>query len=156
MTRFSPSDNEMVIQPLGDDRLVLSLMREVLTSVGNREEDPATARVSVAAYPDDEEAQTEYERLMQPELSTGRRIDQAVLDTVISGFEDGAVSLSWSEAESLLMAVNEARVVIGARLGIESDDWEPDEEVSGHPALALLRYLTGYQDELIGVLADRL
>ncbi|MCY3538636.1 MAG: DUF2017 family protein [bacterium] len=156
MTRFNPSDQEMVIQEIGDDRLVLSLMSEVLTSVGNREEDPATERLSVAAYPDDEEAQTEYERFMQSDLVTGRRIDQAVVDTVIKGFEDGPVSLSWPDAESLLMAVNEARVVIGARLGIESDDWEPDEEVAGHPVLALLRYLTGYQDELIGVLAGRL
>ena len=53
------------------------------------------------------------------------------------------------------MVVNEARLALGARLGIVEDGWESDGRTASDPVALLLRYLTGYQDDLIRALAEQ-
>ena len=136
----------------------LSLLPGVLASVGREEDDPAAARLSVAAYPNDEEAQAEYGRLMAPELEQQRTRDRATVSSSLDAARRGPVALSTAEADSWLMVINEARLALAARLGISEEGWG----LPGHPRdvpapeMALLVYLTGVQDDLISALAERI
>ena len=154
MARFQALPEHIEMHPVGDDLLALSLAQEVVASVGEDGDDPAVERLSVSAYPEDETAQAEYRRLTEPDLDRQRRMDRDSVASVIKAAQNGPVSLTLPEAEALLMVLNEARLALGARLGIVTDGWDPDEETAADPALLLLQYLTGYQDELIRALAE--
>ena len=156
MARFKAMPDRIEMRLVGDDLVALSLMQEALASVGEEPDDPAVGRLSVAAYPDDGDAQSEFERLMKPELDRQRRMDRDAVASVLKATESGTVDLSAREAEALLMVLNEARLALGARLGIVDDGWGSDEGSVSDPVAFLLRYLTGYQDELVLALAERL
>ena len=141
-----------------DEADALSLMMPVLSSVGSDASDPASDRLSVAAYPEDPDAQAEYGRLMEPELDRHREVDRAAVASSLEAARRGPVSLTLSEADSWLLVINETRLVLAARLGIEEEGWgrtrggrrRPD------PEMALLVYLTEVQDDLIQALADQI
>ena len=154
MERFQTLPEHIEMHPVGDDLLALSLVQEVLASVGEDGADPAVERLSVSAYPEDETAQAEYRRLTAPDLDRQRRMDRDSVASVIKAAEDGPVTLTVPEAEALLMVINEARLALGARLGIVTEGWAPDAQTASDPALLLLQYLTGYQDELILALSE--
>lgn len=156
MTRFKVLADRIEMRPVGDDLVALSLMQDALASVGEEPDDPAVGRLSVAAYPDDGDAQSEYERLMNPELDRQRRMDRDAVASVLKAAEGGSVDLTPTEAEALLMVINEARLALGARLGIVEDGWGPGERRTSDPVVLLLRYLTAYQDDLVRALAKRL
>ncbi len=156
MTRFKVLADRIEMRPVGDDLVALSLMQDALASVGEEPDDPAVGRLSVAAYPDDGDAQSEYERLMNPELDRQRRMDRDAVASVLKAAEGGNVDLTPTEAEALLMVINEARLALGARLGIVEDGWESGERRTSDPVVLLLRYLTAYQDDLVRALAKRL
>ncbi len=156
MPRFKVLADRIEMRPVGDDLMALSLMQEMLASLGEEPDDPAVERLSVAAYPDDGDAQSEYERLMNPELDRQRRMDRDAVASVLKAAESGNVDLTPLEAEALLMVLNEARLALGARLGIVEDGWGSDERRTSDPVALLLRYLTGYQDDLIRALAKRI
>ena len=156
MPRFRVLADRIEMRPVGDDLMALSLMQEMLASVGDEPDDPAVGRLSVAAYPDDGDAQSEYDRLMSPELDRQRRMDRDAVASVLKAAESGSVALTPPEAEALLMVLNEARLALGARLGIVEDGWGSDERRASDPVALLLRYLTGYQDDLVRALAKRI
>ena len=156
MPRFKVLADRIEMRPVGEDLMALSLMQEMLASLGEEPNDPAVERLSVAAYPDDRDAQSEYERLMNPELDRQRRMDRDAVASVLEAAESGSVDLTPPEAEALLMVLNEARLALGARLGIVEDGWGSDERRTSDPVALLLRYLTGYQDDLIRALAKRI
>ncbi|MCE2528517.1 MAG: DUF2017 family protein [Acidimicrobiia bacterium] len=155
MARFKVLPDRIEMRPMGDDLLALSLMQELLASVGEEPDDPAAGRLSVAAYPQDGDAQSEYERLMNPELDRQRRMDRDAVASVLQAAESGTVDLTAPEAEALLMVLNEARLALGARLGIVDDGWDSGDRRASDPVALLLRYLTGYQDDLVRALAKR-
>ncbi len=155
MARFKVLPDRIEMRPMGDDLLALSLMQELLASVGDEPDDPAAGRLSVAAYPQDGDAQSEYERLMNPELDRQRRMDRDAVASVLKAAESGTVDLTAPEAEALLMMLNEARLALGARLGIVEDGWDSGDRRASDPVALLLRYLTGYQDDLVRALAKR-
>ncbi|MCY4368562.1 MAG: DUF2017 family protein [bacterium] len=156
MRRFrSRSDSvEMRLSP--EEVEALSLLRGVLSSVGREVGDPAAERLSVAAYPDDQEAQAEYGRLMAPELEGQRKRDRAAVASSLDAARRGPVGLSLAEADSWLMVINEARLALAARLGIEKEGWGLPGDRGGFlaPDMALLVYLTEVQDDLISALAE--
>ena len=158
MRRFSSRSGVIELRLRDDEIDALSLMRGLLTSVGHQEGDPAAERLSVAAYPEDAEAQAEYGRLMAPELDRQRGRDRAAVTSSLEAARDGPVNLTTDEAESWLMVINEARLALAARLGIEQEGWgeTKDEQSPPVPAMVLLVYLTGVQDDLIEALGDHL
>ena len=133
MARFKALPDRIEMRPMGDDLLALSLMQELLASVGEEPDDPAAGRLSVAAYPQDGEAQSEYERLMNPELDRQRRMDRDAVASVLKAAESGTVDLTATEAEALLMVLNEARLALGARLGIVEDGWDSGDRRASDP-----------------------
>lgn len=113
-------------------------------------------RLSVVAYPDDDEAQAEYGRLMAPELERQRKRDRAMVSSSLDAARRGPVELSTVEADSWLVVINEARLALAARLGIEEEGWGTPADADGFPTpeMALLLYLTEVQDDLIHALAE--
>lgn len=158
MRRFRSRPGGIEVSLRGDEVDVLSLMMPVLSSVGSESGDPASQRLSVAAYRDDQDAQAEYERLMEPELERHRQVDRAVVVSSLEAARRGPVSLTLSEADSWLMVINETRLALAARLGIEEEGWGTTMGSRGRPApeMALLVYLTEVQDDLIEALADQI
>lgn len=141
-----------------DEVDALSLMMPVLSSVGTDGRDPAASRLSVAVYPEDPDAQAEYERHMDPEMDRHRQVDRAAVASSLEGARSGPVSLTLSEADSWLTVINETRLVLAARLGIEEEGWGTTVGSRGgpDPEMALLMYLTEVQDDLIQALADQI
>ena len=133
-------------------------MRTILESVGRESGDPAERRLSVDVYPDDAEAQSEYGRLMAPEMDRQRQTDRAAVTSSLEAARDGPVKLTTAEGESWLTVINEARLALAARLGIEEEGWGETRDVGSPPApaMVLLVYLTGIQDDLIQALGDHL
>ena len=154
MRRFGLKSGTIELRLSEDDVRVLGLMGKLLESVGRKDDDPAAERLSVAAYPEDGEAQADYERFMAPELDAQRRIDRAAVDSSLEAARGGAVTLSDDEAGSWLTVLNEARLVLAARLGIEEEGW--GEKAPMTPSLAFLLYLTEVQDDLINVLGRQI
>ena len=140
----------------GDDVDALYLMMPVLSSVGSDKGDPAAQRLSVAAYPEDQDAQSEYERLMAPELDGQRRVDRAAVVSSLEAARRGSVTLTLPEADSWLMVLNETRLALASRLGIEEEGWGTTVGRRPEPEMAFLVYLTEVQDDLIQALADQI
>lgn len=135
----------------------LALVPGLLASIGRERGDPAADRLSVAAYPDDDRAQAEYNRLMEPELEGDRRRDRSAMFGSLEDARRGPVTLSLAEADAWLMVINESRLALAARLGIDEEGWGlfQDNQVPPSPELALLVYLTEVQDDLIGALSNQ-
>jgi hypothetical protein len=101
----------------------LSDMVRMLENVGQVEGDPGEKRLNVPAYLGDAEAAEEWRRLVGDQIEDGRAEDREVLRSAVEG-EDN-VELEPAGAEAILRVVNEARLVLAARLGIEvASDYE--------------------------------
>ena len=59
-------------------------------------------------------------------------------------------------AEIWMRVIGDARLVLGARLGIQHDDWEMDPSLADSGEGALVNYLGYLQDSLIQVLSPAL
>ena len=158
MRRFRARSGVIELRLRRDDIHALSLMGTVLESVGRESGDPAAQRLSVAAYPEDPDAQSEYGRFMAPQLEGQRQVDRAAVTSSLQAAREGPVKLTTGEAESWLMVVNEARLTLAARLGIEEEGWGETHDAGRPPApgMVLLIYLTGVQDDLIQAMGDHL
>lgn len=152
MARFRRSGSGVIRMKLREDEIeALSLMKELLESVGARKGDPAAERLTVAAYPDDAEAQSEYGRLMAPELDRQRQSDRQAVFGLLDDARRGPLDLAADQAEACLMVLNESRLALAARLGIEEEGWGRFDEDAAPPAPAeaFLVFLTAVQGGLI-------
>lgn len=159
MARFRRSGTGAVRMKLREEEIeALSLMEELLESVGAREGDPAAERLTVAAYPDDAEAQGEYGRLTAPELDRQRQSDREAVFSLLEDARRGPVDLAADQAEACLLVLNESRLALAARLGIEEEGWGRFDEDAGDPAPAeaFLVFLTGVQGGLIEAMEGQL
>ena len=121
-----------------------------LSSVGRRGKDPVADRLAPRVYADDDDAAREFDRLMTPELDAGRKTDRERYEHVIDRAVDGGTILDEEDAFAVLRVLDEARLVIAARLGIDSDEWEPSSTLDASPELHLYHLLGWIQDALIG------
>lgn len=125
----------------------LSDMVRMLESVGQVDGDPGEKRLNVPAYLGDAEAAEEWRRLMGDQIEDGRAEDREVLRAVIEG--EGTVEIEPARAEAILRAVNEARLVLAARLGIEVESDYEQLDAGGTVALHYLGlFIEDLTDEL--------
>lgn len=115
----------------------------MLAGIGNVGSDPAADRLHVPVVLDDPEANAEWWRLMGEDLKAARRSDRAVLQKVLD--EYGNLTLDDGEANALLRVINEARLALGARLGIEV---EADHDEVPEDSRQVLDYLGWLLEEL--------
>jgi hypothetical protein len=129
-------------------RVVAIALRIVEQTDLSDAEEPAAARLGYSAHPDDPDADLRFHRLTDEMLAEARRRDRGICAATLRQNR-----LSFEEAEAWMRVIGEARLVLGARLGIDQDGWEDGiapEEAS--PDLLLLHLLGRVQDDLVGVL----
>jgi hypothetical protein len=102
-------------------------------------EDPVIARLFPDAYLDDDESAADFRRFTQSRLVEAKHASaQAVLDMLPDKVDedDFTIALDRTAALQWLGTLNDIRLALGTRLGVEQDDdafWEmlPDEDPRG-------------------------
>jgi hypothetical protein len=151
MSRFAWKAGALVVDLSPDERGFLGDVVPMLTAVAGPESDPAAARLQVPVYLDDPESNQEWWRLMGSELEEARRSDRARFQAVIGA--DGPQTITAEEGDALLRVLNEARLVLGARLGIEVEDDHDRVPLERRAALDILGW---FQEELTEALTGAL
>ncbi|MDQ1136867.1 hypothetical protein QE410_001666 [Microbacterium sp. SORGH_AS 1204] len=117
---------------------IVGQFRDLLTA-SRSTDDPAVARLTPDAYPDDDSASREFRRLTGGDLLERRGqdaetvlrtlgIDGADLDPASDPDATIAVALGESEAQAWMRTLSAVRLVLATRLGIQTeDDHEPDD-----------------------------
>lgn len=110
-----------------EESIFLSDVLAVLGGLGDPGEDPGAARLQPPVYLDDPEADAEWRRLAGTELSAARRADRSALEMVLEAVdsarargEDAVISVA--EAEAMMRVLNDVRLVLAARWGVDSPD----------------------------------
>lgn len=108
-----------------EESLLVGDVLSVLGRMGDPAEDPGAARLQPPVYLDDPEADAEWRRLAGSELSAARRADRSALEMVLEAvdtahLEGGEVVVSVGEAEAMMRVLNEVRLVLAARWGVDS------------------------------------
>lgn len=120
--------------------------------------DPVVRRLFPPAVSEDEEADAELRRLMRDDLLEGRRRGLEALLTILERAEPHRgerlrVELADDEPMLVLGVLNDLRLALGARLGIEQLDRErlreDDPEVA---TLAVMDHLAWIQESLLRIL----
>lgn len=150
MSHFRNTRKGIVARFTEEERRFLGDVIPLLTGVGPMEEDPAARRLDVPVYLDDAAANDEWRRLMGPEIEEARASDRRVFQRTL---DQSPFVLSDEQADAFLRVLNEARLVLGARLGIEVE--EDHDRVPEDDRWAL-DYLGWLQEELTAELTRRL
>lgn len=122
----------------------------------SRPDDPALARLFPDGYTGDEEAAADFRRYTEPGLRAAKR---EAIETVLTCLRPGTVRLDAAQADAWLRALNDARLVLGERLGV-TEDWDEliaellatDPADPRLPVLALYDRLTHLQESLVQAL----
>ncbi len=97
---------------------------EMLDEVARDDADPAAQRLKVPVYLDDAESNEEWWGFMGSELDQSRSADRSAFREVLSASVDGTVA-SREEGYAMVRVLNEARLAMAARFGIEIEsDYE--------------------------------
>ncbi|GAA3764269.1 DUF2017 domain-containing protein [Salinactinospora qingdaonensis] len=145
------ADEAAVLRSMG--QLILELVQppppqdELAAFVGigensERPDDPVLARLFPNGYSDDDPAVGDFRRYTEDDLRRHKRENaQAMLDAVPE--QGGTVALDTGEAHAWLKALNDARLTLGTRLGLEEDTY--NAYLKGQLSAS---GLTGQDDEL--------
>ena len=143
MTHFHTTARGIRVELSPEERMFLGDVLPLLAGIGAPGSDPAADRLTVPVYLDDPEANEEWWRLMGQDLEAGRQSDRAIFQKMVSG-EEGTV-LEGEEADAVLRVLNQARLALGARLGI---DVESDHDDLPEDSRQVMDYLGWIQEEL--------
>lgn len=134
---------------------LLRMVPQLIDTVGEPGIDRAADRLTPQVYADDSERSAEFRRLAGELIDDGRAEDVAALRDLVDAVEVGR-SLTEEQAAGWMRAINHARLILGARLGIEEDGWEETSGVSmDQPQVVMLQLLTQIQADLIGALSSQ-
>jgi hypothetical protein len=121
-------------------------------------EDSALARLLPAAYRDDDEAAADFRRFTERSLREAKISHARTMRHTLERSGE-KVTLSQAEANSWLMALNDARLALGTRLAIVDDDprvADPDSLDEDDPEAATLHvydWISHLQDTLVRALS---
>jgi hypothetical protein len=141
----------------------LTDLPRLLAGLGTPESDPGAARLSPPVYLGDPEADAEWRRLAGTELEASRRADRSAFESVLEAVSEslpesgqtepaglaGTAVISRAEADAVLRVVNEARLVLGARWGIETADDYEDLRPEASEVLSFLGWLVSDLAEVL-------
>jgi hypothetical protein len=117
------------------------------------EDDPVRQRLFPSAYPEDDDAATEFRELTEDSLRDARveRLEKCRADLPSA---DGNVELDDEAAQRWLTVLNDLRLAIGTRLNVSEDD-EPGIDPADPDAQtrAIYHWLTALQDSLVHAVA---
>lgn len=117
---------------------VASVARQLKELYASEEvaDDPAVARLFPTAYPDDPLANIEFDGSVGEGLREGRVEAIAVVERTA-----GASTLTEEQAQAWLTTLNDARLVLGTRLGVTEESDERDFAGEGSTAASYETYL---------------
>jgi hypothetical protein len=110
---------------------------ELLDQIERGDDDPAAQRLDVPVYLDDAEANDEYWALMSSELDRSREADRSAFREVMEAAKGGTVA-SREEAYAMVRVLNEARLALAARFGVDTEDDYERLDDSEHDILQAL------------------
>jgi hypothetical protein len=150
MGRFRPpvrARGDGFVVDVGDDEaaVIRRLTGELRTLLSEEAtDDQARAlllRLFPTAYPDDEEHEVEYQRLMREELVASKL---AALDVVDSALADRPARLDEAGLTAFMQSINSIRLVLGTMLDVDDDPTadEVSEGLENSPEYALYGYLS--------------
>jgi len=139
VSHFKTTRKGIVVSFGPQEREFLADVLPLLAGIGEVGVDPAATRLTVPVYLDDPESNEEWWRLMGLELAEARRSDRDVLRKVVQA--DDSTVLSDEEANSFLRVINEARLTLGARLGLEVEEDHDQLEEDGRRVLDYLGWI---------------
>lgn len=151
MSHFRVDGNSIRVTLTPEERVFLGDVLPLLAGIGAPGADPAADRLRVPVYLDDPDSNREWWRLMGGDLEAARRADRAVYRRTVSA--DEPLLLDEEEANAVLRVLNEARLALGARLGI---DTESDHDELAEESRQVMDYLGWILEELTGALMGRL
>jgi hypothetical protein len=143
MSHFKTVKDGIRVELTPEEKVFLGDVLPLLGGVGASGEDPAADRLNVPVYLDDPAANREWWRLMGQDLEAARRADRAVFERVVGGDEPPVMTRD--DADAFLRVLNEARLSLGARLGI---DVEADHDELPEHSRQVMDYLGWIQEEL--------
>jgi hypothetical protein len=120
--------------------LLIRLMGELEGLVTGPGDSELVRRLFPVAYPDDDEKEEEYQRLMREELVASRlSAIGSVRDTLDP---DRTELLSEGETIAFMQSINAIRLVLGTMLGITDDDTADDADRGDTPEHHLYDFLS--------------
>jgi hypothetical protein len=143
VTAFRHTAEGIAVEMSPEERMFLGDVLPLLAGIGARGTDPAADRLMVPVYLNDPEANEEWWRLMGQDLDAARQADRAVFSKMVTG--ETPVVLDLEEADAVLRVLNEVRLALGARLGIEV---AADHDDIGEESRQVMDYLGWIQEEL--------
>ena len=142
VSHFKTTRKGIVVSFSPEERSFLGDVLPLLSGIGETGVDPAATRLNVPVYLDDHDASDEWWRLMGQDLRAARTSDRSAFSRAISA---EAKALDDEDANAVLRVLNEARLVLGARMGVEIED---DHERLPDDSRQVLDYLGWIQEEL--------
>jgi hypothetical protein len=118
--RFRATRDGIDVDLTAAEKEFLSGLLEVLAGIPATGDDPASQRFRVPVYLDDPESNEEWWRLMEGELAAARTADRGVFERTITDLRRR--HLSNEEADAFLRVLNEGRLALGARFGLEVEE----------------------------------
>ena len=143
MSHFRVTGEGIHVELSPEERVFLGDVLPLLAGIGAPGSDPAADRLTVPVYLDDQEANDEWWRLMGQDLTAARQADRAVFQRMVGDAEP--MLLDEEEANAVLRVINQARLALGARLGI---DVESDHDDLSEDSRQVMDYLGWIQEEL--------
>jgi len=100
--------------------LLVRLMDELRALLTATDDNPLLDRLFPTAYPDDEEKEAEYQRLMREELVASRLASINLVTTLLA--PDAPAVFDEERTIAFMQSINATRLVLGTLLGITDDD----------------------------------
>jgi hypothetical protein len=123
-------------EPTGDPfddlvaRLGLPRLKDMKDPLGSRDEvnppegprDPALERLLPSAHRDDPGLAAEFRRLTEHGLREGKAANLATAISAVLAADGDKVRLDQEQAEAMVVALTDVRLLLGERLGLRTDD----------------------------------
>ncbi len=120
--------------------LLIRLMGELGALMTGPEDNELLLRLFPVAYPDDDEKEAEYQRLMREELVASR---MSAIESVTDALDPERTELmDEGETIAFLQSINAIRLVLGTMLGISDDETADDADDGTTPEHQLYDFLS--------------
>ncbi len=122
-------------------RLLMRLMAELRALLTGPDDNELIRRLFPVAYPEDEEKEAEYQRLMREELVTSRL---SAIDAVNYAIEPANAKTLLDEGSTIafMQSINATRLVLGSMLGITDDESADEADGTDTPEHHLYDFLS--------------
>ncbi len=120
--------------------LLVRLMGELRALLTGPDDNELILRLFPTAYPEDEEKEAEYQRLMREELVTSRL---SAIESVVAVLEaDPGELLDEGQTVAFMQSINAVRMVLGTMLGIADDESADEADAADSPEHHLYDFLS--------------